>query len=96
MCYQQVVSPLDSTISNIVYCLLFQKEREKKFLTLYHTWDLNLQYSDPESMGRVTTPGPDLLDNLLVDLLTPCAGTLRPIEFTIHKIGDARFTQKRF
>ena len=42
------------------------------FLTLCHIWDLNLQCSDPESMGRVATPGSDLLD----DLLTPCAGTI--------------------
>ena len=39
------------------------------FLTVYHTWDSNLQYSDTESMGRVAIPGGDLLD----DLLTPCA-----------------------
>ena len=45
------------------------------FLTLCHTWDLKLQNSDPESMGRVATPGGDLLN----DLLTPCAGTLRAI-----------------
>ena len=44
----------------------------------------NLQYSNPESMGRVATPGGDLLD----DLLTPCAGTPRIIGFNVYKIGD--------
>ena len=58
------------------------KRREKH--SLCHTWDLNLQYSDPESVGRVATPGGDLLD----DLLTPFAGTLRTIAFTIYKTGD--------
>ena len=57
---------------------------KKMFLTLCHTWDLNLQYSDQDYMGRVATPGGDLLDDLLDDLLTPCAGTLRSIAFTIH------------
>ena len=48
------------------------------------TWDFNLQYSDQNSMGRVATPGDDLLYDLLDDLLTPCTGTLRSIAFTIH------------
>ena len=51
---------------------IFQQET-KQYLTLCHTWDSNLQYTDPDSMGRVTTPGGDQLD----DLLTPCAGTPR-------------------
>ena len=35
----------------------------KNVLTLCHTWDSNLQYSDPQSMGRVhSTPCGDLLD----------------------------------
>ena len=38
-----------------------------------HTWDSNLQYSDPDVMGPVATPGGDQVD----DLLTPCAGALR-------------------
>ena len=42
-----------------------------------------LKYTDPECMGRVVTPGGDLLDDLLDDLLTPCAGTLRSRAFTI-------------
>ena len=54
-------------------------------------WDLNLQYSDPESMGRVVTPVGHLLDDLqgdlLDDLLTPCAGTVRTITFTIYKLA---------
>ena len=50
------------------------------FLTLCHTWDSNLQYSDPESIGRVGTPGGDLLE----DILTLSAGTLNTtIAFTI-------------
>ena len=44
---------------------------------------MNLQYSVPESMGRVATPGGDLLD----DLLTPWAGILRSIAFTIMKVA---------
>ena len=48
--------------------------------------DSNLQYSDLESMGRVATPGGDLLDDLLDDLLTSCAGILRSIAFTIMKV----------
>ena len=51
---------------------------------LCHTWDSNLQYCDHKPMGRVATPGGDLLD----DLLTPCASTLRTIAFTLYKIGD--------
>ena len=47
-----------------------------------HTSDSNLQYSDPESMGRVATPGGDLL----YDLLTPCVGTLKSIAFTIYEL----------
>ena len=50
------------------------------FLTLCHTWGLNLQYSDPETVVRVTTPGGDLLNDLLDDIMTPCAGA---IAFTI-------------
>ena len=45
-------------------------------LTLCHTWGSNLLNPDPKSMGRVATPGGDLLGDLLDDLLTPCAGTL--------------------
>ena len=51
---------------------------------LCHTWDSYLQYSDPESMGRVAIPGGDLLDDLLDDPLTPCAGTIRTMAFTIY------------
>ena len=36
------------------------------------------------SMGKVAIPGGDLLDDLLDDLLTPCAGTLRTIAFNIQ------------
>ena len=58
-------------------------------LILCHTWDSNRQYSDPEYMGRVATHGghlpDDLLYDLLDDLLTPCAGTLRSIAFTVYK-----------
>ena len=39
-------------------------------------------------MGRVPTPGGDLLDDLLDGLLTPCAGTLRTVAFTIYKTGN--------
>ena len=52
-------------------------------LSLCHTWDLNLQYSDPESMRRVAIPLGDLLD----DLLAHCAGTLRTTAFTMYKTG---------
>ena len=52
-------------------------------LILCHKWDSNLQYSDPESIGRLPTPAGDTLD----DLLTPCAGTLRSIVFTIYESG---------
>ena len=49
-------------------------------------WDLYFQCSDPESMGRVATPGGDLLGDLLDDLLdNPCAGTLMTI-YSIHYI----------
>ena len=61
-------------------------------LTLCHTWSSNVQYSDPESMERVATPGEDLLDNLLDnlqdDILTPCVGTFRSIALTIYKSGN--------
>ena len=58
-------------------------------LTLCHSWDSNLQYSDPKSMGRVATPGGDLLYDLLYHLLTPCVGTIRTIAFTIiYKNGE--------
>ena len=57
------------------------------FLTLCHTWDSNLQYSYPESIRRVVTSGGDLLDDLPNDLLTPCAGILRSIAFTIYENG---------
>ena len=46
--------------------------KKEVFLTLCHSWDVNLQYSDPEFMGRVATHGGDLLD----DQLTPCAGII--------------------
>ena len=42
----------------------------------------------PESMGRVVTPGGDLLDDLLDDLVTPCAGTLRSTAFPIYESGN--------
>ena len=41
-----------------------------------------------EPMGRVATPCGDLLDDLLDDLLTPCAGILRTIALTIYKTGN--------
>ena len=71
--------PLNSTIFKSLY---FKKERI--LLIVFHTWDSNLQYSDLESMGRVITPGGDLLG----DLLTPCAGTLRSIAFTKYESGN--------
>ena len=51
-----VASPLDSTIFD-----LYIPKRGKKhtLLTLCHTWDLNLQCSNTESIGRVATPGSD-------------------------------------
>ena len=52
-------------------------------LTLCHTWHSNLQYSNPESMGKVATSGDDLLDNLLDVFLSPCSGTLRTKAFTL-------------
>ena len=64
---------------------MIQKEQKA---SLCHTWDLNLQYSDQDSMRRLAHPGGDLLDDQLDDLLTPCDGTLRTIAFTIHKTGD--------
>ena len=64
------------------------KKKKKKGLTQCHTSESNLQFSNPESMGRVVTSGADLLDDQLDDLLTPCAGTLRTIAFTIYEIGD--------
>ena len=41
-----------------------------------------------ESLERVATSGGDLLDDLPDDLLTPYAGTLSTISFTIYKTGD--------
>ena len=73
-----MASPLDSIILKCLY------SKKKMFLTLCHMWDSNLQYSDPESMGRVVTHGGDLQD----DLLTSCAGTLRTIAFITDKTGD--------
>ena len=62
-------------------------------LTLCHTWNSNLQCSDPESMERMATPGEDLLDDLLDDLpddiLTPCVSTHRAVALlTIYESGN--------
>ena len=51
----------------------------------YHSCGSNLKHSDPDVIRRVATVAGDLLDNLLDDPLTLCAGTLRTIAFTIHK-----------
>ena len=83
--YRQVGEPLDSITFIILYS---KKELKRMFLTLCHTWDSNFQYSNPASMGRVVTPGGDLLDDPLYDLLTPCAGTLKTIAYTIYNTGD--------
>ena len=80
-----VASPLDSTT---LKCSYSKKEKKHVFNTV--TWDSNLQYPDPKSTGRVTTPGGDLLDDH--DLLTPCAGTLRTIAFTIYLIQPAGYS----
>ena len=53
--------------------------------SLCHIWGSNLKYSDPDSIRRVATAAGDLLDNLLNDPLTLCAGTLRTKAFTIYK-----------
>ena len=66
--------PLDSIIFDFIY-----SEKKKQKRSLCYTWDSNLQNSDPESMRRGATAGGDLLD----DLLTPSAGTLRTITLTI-------------
>ena len=76
---RQAAWSLDSTISKFLYS---KKEIKKVFLIVCHTSDSNLQYSDPESMGRVATPCGDLL----YDLLTPCVGTLKSIAFTIYEL----------
>ena len=65
--YSECHSP--STFNN--YNFIFQKLKRNILNTV--TWDSNLQYSYLDFMGRVANPGGDLLD----DLLTPCAGTLR-------------------
>ena len=49
----QVASSLDLTILEFSY--LNSKKKKKR-----HTQDSNLQHSNPESMGRVVTPGGDL------------------------------------
>ena len=67
--------PLDSTINNLLYS-------KKKIITSTVS-SMGLEPTDPGSMGGVAIPGGDLLD----DLLTPCAGTLRTIASTIHKTG---------
>ena len=59
--------------------ILYFKTEIKKMFSLCPPCDSILYYSDPESMGRVVTPGGDLLG----DLLTLCAGTLSSIAFII-------------
>ena len=76
-------------LGSMTFIILYSKKEKKQVpITLCHTWDSNLQYSDPESMGRVVTPGGDLLDDPLYDLLTPCAGTLSTIAYTIYNTGN--------
>ena len=58
---------------------IFVSQKEKKNLIIVSPMGSNIQFSDPEYMGREITPGGDLLD----DPLTPCAGALRTIAFTI-------------
>ena len=76
-----MASPLDSTTFIFLY---FKMKKEKRLLC--HTWDSNLQYSDPESIGRVVPTVGDLLD----DPLTPCVGTLRIIAFTIKLVKEVK------
>ena len=68
----------------ITLIIIYSKNVQKIILTLCHTRDSDLQDSDSESMGRVTPPGGDLLDDPLDDLLTPGAGTVRTIPLTIY------------
>ena len=73
----QVASPLDLTILEFAY-----SKKKKKVLNIMSHMGLEpiiLRSIVLSSMGRVVTPGGDLLD----DLLTPCTGTLRSIAFTI-------------
>ena len=60
---------------------------------LFHTLDSNLQHSDPESMGRVATPGGDLINDHLGDLLTFCAGTLRTMHSLCIKLVTIKLSQ---
>ena len=76
-----VISQVVSLFHLTLFVFFISTPSPKK--TLCYTWDSDLLYSDPESMGRVATPGGDLLNDPLDYLQTYCAGTIRSIAFII-------------
>ena len=86
----QVALPLDSAIFKF---LISQKEKKQHIPNnVSHIGFKPTKLKFRVWMERVATPNGDLLGDPLGDplddLLTPCAGTLRTIAFTIYKIGD--------
>ena len=77
-----MASPLDSII------LYFYIPKRKRINVLNTVLHMGFEPTMFKAIGRVTAPGGDILDDLLDDLLTPCAGTLSTIAFTIYKTGN--------